>query len=424
MDGETSAQLVVYDQLEGDYSCEVYNAQFPELILSTGIFALDTNATHGIKRDDYDALAALYQSTNGENWLQNTNWLSEELVETWYGITVECGHVTGISLDDNNLNGQLTSEIGDLENLEVLSLMNNQLYGPLVPELGKLFNLKELYLFQNHFSGNIPATLGNLNNLETLIINRNTLTDSLPAGIGNLPHLEILSISDNRLTMLPDLSGLDQLIGIYLFNNRFTFEDLEQSNLDAVSVSFSKKYAPQDTLSLVATQMGVEDSSTVVMDCNALTVEDLWSTNNEFSLFKENDTIFDWSSNPLFIIPDFSDSDEGNYTIRVRNSIFPELILYSDTLQVYINNLIDSEITSEDILRVNIFPNPTMGLLHISSSHPVNKIRTFDINGRLIEELNYIGFGGTVDLTHYSKGTYIIQISIEKSVYFEKVLVE
>ena len=37
---------------------------------------------------DRAALAALYNATGGGNWTNNTNWLSEEPLSEWYGVTV------------------------------------------------------------------------------------------------------------------------------------------------------------------------------------------------------------------------------------------------------------------------------------------------------------------------------------------------
>ena len=37
---------------------------------------------------DRAALVALYNATDGDNWYLNTNWLSDEPIGNWYGVTI------------------------------------------------------------------------------------------------------------------------------------------------------------------------------------------------------------------------------------------------------------------------------------------------------------------------------------------------
>ena len=78
---------------------------------------------------DRDALIALYNSTAGENWANNTNWNTEEDISTWFGVEVADGRVTEILLFDNNLTGTLPPEIGELTAMTLLFLRRNNLTG-------------------------------------------------------------------------------------------------------------------------------------------------------------------------------------------------------------------------------------------------------------------------------------------------------
>lgn len=54
-----------------------------------------------------DMLAQFYKNTNGDQWKDNTNWLSGKPIGEWYGITTDDeGYITGIDLSDNNLVGK------------------------------------------------------------------------------------------------------------------------------------------------------------------------------------------------------------------------------------------------------------------------------------------------------------------------------
>ncbi len=76
-------------------------------------------------------LADLYDSTGGDGWFDNSNWLVSSAPSTWYGVTVESGHVTQLLLNGNNLTGSLTPALGNLTSLAYLSLEYNNLSGSL-----------------------------------------------------------------------------------------------------------------------------------------------------------------------------------------------------------------------------------------------------------------------------------------------------
>jgi cysteine-rich repeat protein len=87
--------------------------------------------TTGVPQIECEALMALYVSTNGTNWTDDSNWDTASAVSTWFGVAVSAGKVTGLSLGTNQLTGTIPPEIGDLSNLTTLYLSNNQLIGPI-----------------------------------------------------------------------------------------------------------------------------------------------------------------------------------------------------------------------------------------------------------------------------------------------------
>ena len=85
---------------------------------------------------DRDALVALYDATDGANWTNNTNWLSEAPLDEWHGVTTDStGRVTELSLPENELHGAIPSELGALANLEAVDLSDNQLHGAIPPRV-------------------------------------------------------------------------------------------------------------------------------------------------------------------------------------------------------------------------------------------------------------------------------------------------
>ena len=177
------------------------------------------------ERIERDALAALYEATDGPNWLNNTNWLSDEPLDEWYGVTTNAyGHVTSLSLDGNGLTGEIPPELGNIANLESLNLHNNQLTQAIPPELGNLSNLEHLLLSQNQLSGKIPPELGNLSNLQWLNLNINQLTGSIPLELSNLPFLQVLRLGRNQLNgCIPEI-----------------LQDAESNDIHSINLNFCR----------------------------------------------------------------------------------------------------------------------------------------------------------------------------------------
>ncbi|MDM8567864.1 hypothetical protein QUF74_19725 [Candidatus Halobeggiatoa sp. HSG11] len=96
-----------------------------------------------IPQVECEALVALYDSTNGAGWTDNTDWNVTNTPCSWFVVTCSGGNVTEIDLSENQLNGFIPTEIGNLTNLTQLSLNSNQLSGG-IPDLSPLTALTTL----------------------------------------------------------------------------------------------------------------------------------------------------------------------------------------------------------------------------------------------------------------------------------------
>ena len=152
-----------------------------------------------------EALVALYNSTDGDNWTDNTGWLVSADPCSWFGVTCSGGQVFRLFLQTNNLTGSIPAELDNLTALRDLLLGRNNLIGSIPAELGNLTALRDLRLNQNNLTGSIPVELGNLTALTLLYLNQNNLTGSIPAELGNLTALTLLLLFDNNLTGLVPL---------------------------------------------------------------------------------------------------------------------------------------------------------------------------------------------------------------------------
>ena len=149
---------------------------------------------------DRAALVALYHATDGPNWINNTNWLSDAPLAEWHGVATDpSGKVTALRLEANRLRGEIPSDLGQLNNLLELSLKGNELRGAMPPALGNLAKLLWLWLDGNQLSGAIPPALSNLTNLQLLQLNENQLSGAIPPVLGGLANLTLLDLSANQL---------------------------------------------------------------------------------------------------------------------------------------------------------------------------------------------------------------------------------
>ena len=176
---------------------------------------------------DRAALVALYNATDGPNWTNNHNWLSEAPIGEWYGVTTDDdGRVTQIRLWENNLIGSIPADLGNLTSLQRLGLWSNDLSGEIPSELGNLSSLERMSLDDNQLSGGIPSELGSLSNLERIFLHGNQLSGEIPSELGNLSSPERMSLDDNQLSggIPSELGNLSNLERLYLTRNQLSGE--------------------------------------------------------------------------------------------------------------------------------------------------------------------------------------------------------
>ncbi len=175
-------------------------------------------------KGDSLAVVALYESTDGENWNNNENWLTDTPLRNWEGIDNVVWRVFNLDLHNNNLSGSLPSEFWELEDLRSLRLWDNSLTGSIPSSIGELENLEWLDLSSNQLSGNIPNEIGDLADLRILGLSDNSLTGSIPLSIGELENLESLDLGINQLSgnIPKEISKLLKIIQLSINHNRLT----------------------------------------------------------------------------------------------------------------------------------------------------------------------------------------------------------
>jgi Leucine-rich repeat (LRR) protein len=446
----------------GSYHCRILNTVATQLSLYSRPIHVTVET---IMDQDSLALVALYNSTDGTNWTDHTNWFSGP-VETWYGIDVEEGRVTSISLTKNNLNGPIPVEIGDLDSLEflylnqnilsdtipseisnltnmlVLSLQSNDLTGSIPPELGLLTSLNNLILNSNQLDGPIPVQLGDLTDLTMLELGYNQLTGFIPGEIGNLAQLTILQVNNNNLVgtipdtifNLPDLktlrleknsfegaisdkiTNLANLELIWLHNNLFT--DLPDIS-SVISLTNLKIQNNQFTFEDIEPNIGIEglvytpqdsvgeEQDTTVSQGSSLVLSvSVGGTANQYQWTK-NGVDISGANNSLYSINSASSSDEGAYSCKITNTIATELTLFSRSIYVTVTDetgIADYSISTPDIFKLfQNYPNPFNSITSIKYELPNDSRVVLKIYNMLSQEVTTL-----IDKDHKA-GYYDIQ---------------
>jgi Leucine-rich repeat (LRR) protein len=221
------------------------------------LIALTTVLKAQVSEQEFQALKALYNSTNGDQWTNRTGWeninttaTKDDVTTSWFGIGwIESGHITEIALRTNNITGQLPPEIGNLVWLKDLSMYDNKISGTLPNELGNLINLEAFNLNDNNIIGPLPLTIINLTKIHTVYISTNPLncafpseiishwpllkhfqasscglTGQLPEIFNNFPALEYLILNENNLegAIPSSLGNCPLLYALELYNNEIS----------------------------------------------------------------------------------------------------------------------------------------------------------------------------------------------------------
>jgi Leucine-rich repeat (LRR) protein len=197
---------------------------------------------------DKVALEAIYNSLGGPDWSDSELWMENDLICEWYGVICDDDErVIELELEDNNLQGDVPTEIYDLTELKTINLKKNKISFSfsgieklthldtlnlsdiglnsvedlraatslrvlhltgnsltVIPDdVYDLINLEELYMNYNKMEGEISSKIGQLTGLVELFMFRNKLSGNIPKEIGQLKQLRTLGLGkDSRFYLL------------------------------------------------------------------------------------------------------------------------------------------------------------------------------------------------------------------------------
>lgn len=191
-----------------------------------------------VPQAERDALIDLYNATNGDSWVNNTNWNTELPVSSWHGVTVVNNLITGVSLAYNNLEGYLPNSLTNLSVVESLFLTGNKLEGNL-PDFSVIINLQSLSIHANNYD--FADLESNFSNNSTISIfnynpqNRRDDAIAIDGVIGNDYNFSMTSIEGTNVQYQwykgSDLSGGTPILGAT--TNVLDLPNIQSEDLDA-----------------------------------------------------------------------------------------------------------------------------------------------------------------------------------------------
>jgi cysteine-rich repeat protein len=218
---------------------------------------------------EYCALAKLFYNNNGQNWTNNTNWLSNLPFDQWYGISTNANMVNGLNIANNGISN--INSLSNLPNLEYLNIDDNNISD--LSSLSSLSNLASLQSNNNNISD--LSSLSGLSNLNFLTLANNGISNI--NSLSNLINLNLLYLDWNNIS---DISSLNNLINLDSLN--LGFNDIE--NIP----EFVCNNLPSSMLYIVQNQLA-ENSCDVVRCLDDATIN-LWSytpQKNGFDFFAD-----------------------------------------------------------------------------------------------------------------------------------------
>ncbi|XP_050238352.1 receptor-like protein EIX2 [Mercurialis annua] len=188
----------------------------------TSLLTLDLNANflHGPLPSGFQNLTSL-QNLH----LYGVNLTSFTIPEWLYTFR----HLKNLDLSQTNVQGEISSAIGNLTALVNLKLAYTELGGTLPRTMGNLCNLKVILLLGNKLGGEVSKVFESfsgciLQSLEELWLGGNHFSGYIGNGIGQLGELQMLDLSNNFISgPLPESIGrLSSLIQAFLSNNQLS----------------------------------------------------------------------------------------------------------------------------------------------------------------------------------------------------------
>jgi hypothetical protein len=154
------------------------------------------------------ALAVLYYSLNGKDWINTTGWVNDNTESPcdWYGIRClgdgRDETLSSLDLENNNLIGPFPKEMSRLTHLRNLNLQSNHITGSMPHDFWRnMTNIRFVKLANNKINGTLPEVVDvdDIFEIHYFDISSNLFEGKVPLEFSDYPNLRHFDISNNRL---------------------------------------------------------------------------------------------------------------------------------------------------------------------------------------------------------------------------------
>jgi hypothetical protein len=238
----------------------------------------------------------------------------------------------------------------------------------------------------------------------------NKLEGQVPEELNQLKELRQVTMESNMLTSLPDLSLLENIFALNIYDNFFTFKDIEPNlnlKINDLPVGGSGwfSYSPQK-------KIGKEQSIFAKVGLPYVLTVSCGGDHSSYQWFKDGQSITHPKASPEYPIDFVEAGYNGKYICKVTNSVVKDLILEYNPITLVggtVVGIFPAKINTEGI---RVYPNPTNGIITIEGLPTKGEIdiALYNILGNLIKkEIIEVG-KSQLDITYEKKGTYFLVI--------------
>jgi len=341
--GTDSTQVVTLNSFadEAIYTCKAQSSLVPGCDIRS-IYNMKLNLSP-IQRDSL-TLVEFYNSVGGPKWTDQGNWLTGP-VNTWSGITVSNGRVTGLEIVSNNMSGTIPAAIGQLTELTRLRLIGDEnpvkvvdIHGSIPAELWNCTKIQVLQLKYTNLTGGIPAGIEKMVNLQEINFQQSYLNCELPEALFNLPNLTkaYLHQSNFKGKVPASLVNATKLTRLYLQGNKLEaglpFVNLPAANKAKVELTGNyftfadiKQYydAKANYAGFICDYQYAQDTKEVSAAMGSSVSFKLNVADGEMYTWFKNEATTPVSSDDIFTIASVAKADNGTYLCKVQNSTVP-----------------------------------------------------------------------------------------------------
>ncbi|MEY8849507.1 beta strand repeat-containing protein [Psychroserpens sp. XS_ASV72] len=309
-----------------------------------------------------------------------------------------------------NNNGEIRQIVGGTISIGTNSILNNTLNGTIILEASSGFSA----------FGVAPNTLNNFGLIQSSAVSNNTFFSVQLSNSGTVDVVQDGMVFTGTGTFVNNETGVIKGQGSITLPVGFMNNGTVSPGASPGTLGFVNDYDSSATsileIELNGSDQGVNyDLITINGNANLdgsldVTLGFNPSINDEFVVLTTQNSI-NTCNLPVSLTSSFGGFNY-DFDVVCRNNNVLVLTVINETLSTTNLEVVDSN--------VNVYPNPSNGIVHVKSNQRISTINLYDINGRHLQKYNT----NTLTIDHLPNGLYFIEIKIDEVVVKTKKLIK